>query len=230
MAKLIEVASRAMDLYYQDYADRKAFFNIRAFQFHAATKYSTLLNTLFQVWRKENKADTGFSNVEINAQWLVTQKVKDDGLKFDDEQKRWFVESDHNIFSFDFDSWGNGLNGVRPYGGNNCNLKKVSNQEIRFYDVIPITPDIYYFLEGKNRVYFLKKPTLPLSLYYIPEVVGSNDNCVLSDNIVAEVITETLKLMFGAKSGNVIQESDDGNRNAIIQQQVNPALTKVQQM
>lgn len=229
MATLVEIASRAQDLYYQDYPDRKAFFNIKTFRYHAATKYSALLNAMFQAMRKDNKIETGFSNVEINAQWLITQKVSDDGLKYDEEQKRFYVQADQNVFSFDFDSWGNGLNGVRPYGSNKCNLKKISNQEIRFDDIIPVTSDIYYYLEGKNKVYFLKKPTLPLSLYYIPEVVGANDNCVLSDNIAAEVITETLKLMFGAKTGNVIQEADDGNQNSIIQQQVNPALTKAQQ-
>lgn len=222
MATLIQAASAAQDLYFQDYADRKEFFDIDTFKYHFAAKYSAMLNTMFQAIRRENKAESGFSNVEINAQWLYTERI--DEAKLDDLQQRFYVETKFNIFSFDFDSWGNGLNGIRPYGNNKCNLKKISNQEIRFQDIIPTTPDIYYFLEGKNKIYFLSKPPVPLSLYYVPEVLGANDNCVLSDNIVEEVISATLQLMFGAKSGNIIKESDDGNRNSVVQQQVNPDL------
>ena len=224
MARLQEIASRAQDLYFQDYPDRKAFFNLNAFKFHCAAKYSAMLNAMFQVWRKEGKQETGFSNVEINAQWLVSQKI--DQILYDDAEMRYYVETEYPIFSFDFDAFGNGLNGIRPYGNNNCNLKKISNQEIRFYDVIPTTPDIYYYLEGKNRIYFLKKPTLPLTSYYIPQVLGADDNCVMSDNIVVDVIMATLQLMFGAKTGNVIPQADDGNRNATLPQQVNPDLGK----
>jgi hypothetical protein len=227
MAKLVDVATRVMDLYFQDFPDRKAFFTLKDFLYHAAAKYSTILNAAFQAARKENKIETGFSNVEINAQWLITQLVEE--LEYDKLQQRFFVKTKQNIFSFDFDSWGNGLNGIRPYGNNTCNLKKISNQEIRFADINPTTPDIYYYLEGKNRIDFLKKPPLPLSLYYIPEVLGSDENCVLSDNAMSEVVTETLKTMLIAKQGIIIPEADDGNKNVVLPQQVNPALTKAQQ-
>ena len=236
MAKLSEIASRARDLFNQDYADRNEFFDMDDFKFHCAAKYSSILNGLFQIARRENKAETGFSNVEINAQWLIHEKVVADKpatgesvLLYDDGNKRWYVKTRYNVFSFDFDSFGNGLNGIRPYG-NGCNLKKISNQEIRFYDILPTTPDVYYFLEGNNRIDFLKQPTLPLTLYYIPEVLNSNNDCVMSDNIVEEVIMATLQLMFGAKNGNVVKESNDGNKNDTMQQQTNPQLNKVQQL
>ena len=228
MAKLYEVAEMAQNLYFQGYAGRTEFFDEDDFMYNCATKYSEIINKKFQDFRVANKAETGFSNVEINAQWLITQVV--DKLEFDELQQRWYAKTDQNIFSFDFDSFGNGLNGVRPYGRNNCNLKKISNQEIRFYDIVPFTPDIYYFVEGKNQVHFLNKPPLPLSLYYIPEVLGSDENCVLSDNVVNEVIMATLQLMFGAKNGNVVPEADDGNQNEVMGQQTNPTLNKVQQM
>ena len=228
MATLTEIASKAQDLYFQDYADRKEFFDLKDFKFHCAAKYSEMLNALYQAARKDNKAESGFSSVEIPAQWLITQKIEEDKLFFDAMQKRWYCETTWPIFSFDFDSFGNGLNGIRPYGSS-CNLKKISNQEIRFADIIPQTPDIYYFLENKKRIDFLKKPTLPISVYYIPQVLGADDQCVMSDNIVSEVIQATLQLMFGAKQGMpVIKETDDDNRNSVMQQQVNPTVTKAQ--
>lgn len=227
MAKITEIASRAKDLYYQNYPDRTEFFDSGDFRYHAAAAYSTMLNDEFQRVRKENKAETGFSNVEISAGWLIIEKHTE--LKWDEENKRHYIELQQNIFTFDFDSFGNGLNGIRPYG-NSCNLKKISNQEIRFYDIIPQTPDIYYFVEGKRRIDFLTKPTMPLSTYYVPEVIGNDNNCVMADSMVKPVIMATLQLMFGAKQGNIIKEADDGNKNNVLPQQVNPTLNKVQQM
>lgn len=228
MATLEQIASYAQDQFYQDYPDRKDFFVLKDFKYHCAAKYSEMLNILYQAARKDNKQEIGFSSVEIPAQWLITQKIEGDKLCFDDHQKRWYCETTFPIFSFDFDSFGNGLNGIRPYD-NSCNLKKISNQEIRFADVIPQTPDIYYFLENAKRIDFLKKPTLPLSVYYIPQVLGSNDQCVMSDNIVSAVIEVTLQLMFGAKQGMPIRPaSDDGNPNVELANQRNPALSKLQ--
>jgi hypothetical protein len=230
MATLIQIAAYAQDQFYQDFPDRKGFFVAKDFKYHCAAKYSEMLNILYQAARKENKQETGFSSVEIPAQWLITEKIEEDKLFFDKQQGRWYCQTTYPIFSFDFDSFGNGLNGIRPYG-NSCNLKKISNQEIRFYDVIPQTPDIYYFLENAMRIDFLKKPTFPILVYYIPQVLGSNDQCVMSDNIVSAVIQATLELMFGAKQGMpVVKEADDGNRNAVMPQQVNPNTSKAQQV
>jgi hypothetical protein len=228
MATLKIVASSIQDLYYQNFPDRVDFFTENDFKYHAAAMYSEMLNTLYQAARKENKGEMGFSSVEISAQWLITQKIEKDKLKWDEMQKRWYCLTDFPIFSFDFDAFGNGLNGIRPYG-NSCNLKKISNQEIRFADIIPTTPDIYYFVENENRIDFLKKPDLPIAVYYIPKVLGSNDQCLMSDNIVSAVIEGTLQLMFGAKNGMpVIKEADDANRNVTNLNQSNPKVNKLQ--
>ncbi len=224
---LEDVALIARDLYNQDYPDRSEFFNLNDFKFHCAAKYSSILNSLYQIARKENKAETGFSVVEINPQWLITQEVPE--LLHDEAKNLYYFATDFPVFSFDFDTFANGLNQIRSYKGP-CKPKKISTQELPFYDVIPTTPDCYYYLEGKNRVEFLKKPSTPLTLYYIPEVLSADNSCVMSDAIVGELVIATLQLMFGAKNGNVVKEANDGNTNDNIQQQVNPTLNKIQQL
>jgi len=227
VAKLADIASRARDLFNQDYPDRNEFFDEGDFRFHLASIYAKKLNALFQIIRSQNKVESGFSNVEISPQWLYSQNVKKTDIKLDEERQQWYVDASFNIFSFDFDSFGNGLNGIRPYG-TKCNLKKISTQELRFHDIIPTTPDVYYFLEGKRRINFLTNPKSDLTLYYVPEVNAEDDNCTLSDALVPDMIMETLQLMFGAKNGNVVKEANDGNKNDTILQQVNPVLNKVQ--
>jgi hypothetical protein len=225
MATLEQVASKARDLYNQDYADRTEFFTLKDFKFHVAARYSAVLNALYQAARKENKIESGFSAVEINPQWLITETVEE--LTEDPLSHHWYAETKFNIFSFDFDTFANGLNQIRSFGA--CKPKKISTQELPFYDIIPTTPDCYYYLEGKKRPTFLKKPSLPLTLYYIPEVNANDENCVMSDSIVPDLIESTLRLMFGAKTGNVVKEANDGNTNDALQQQVNPTLNKIQQ-
>lgn len=227
MASLIEIASRARDLYNQDYPDRVEFFDMEDFKFHIAAKYSEQLNILYQVARKEGKMETGYSAVEIPSQWLISQKVAVDDVKFDTEKQVWYSITNQPVFSFDYDAFGNGLNDVLVVGGM-CKVKKISNQEVKFYDILPTTPDVYFYIESSTRIEYLKKPPTPLIQKYIPAVIGSNDQCVMSDNIVPGLIMSTLQLMFGAKNGNVVPEANDGNSNEDKEQQINPALRKVQ--
>ena len=135
----------------------------------------------------------------------------------------WYVKTKYPIFSFDYDSFANGLNGVRPLKGGR-QLKKISINEIRFLDQVPITNDVFYWVEGVDKVYITQN--LDLTLYYIPAVLGADDQCVMADTCVAEVIEKTLTLMFGAKNGNIIQKANDQNKNLILPQQVNPDLGK----
>lgn len=228
MATLTKVATRLQDLYFQDYPDRKEFIDMSDFKFHCAAVYSNMLDQMYQVFRKSNKQETGFANVELSAQWLYHEVI--DKLQQDELSGRYYIETTFPIFGFMYDAFGNGLNGIRPYGNNKCNLKKISNQEIRFEDIIPTTSDIYYYLEGNNRIDFLKKPPMPLSPYYIPLVSAEYEDCVLSDNIVEDVIKEAYKIMLSARNGVVIPEADDGNRNIVQGQQVNPELTKAQKV
>ncbi len=227
MASLIEIASRARDLYNQDYPDRVEFFDMDDFKFQIAANYSTILNGLFQAARVDSKKEQEFSCVEISPSWLITQTVTTEQVTQDKTSGYWTSKTDFPIFSFDFDAFGNGLNSIR-IPGKKCQVVKISNLEAPFYDIIPTTPDVYYFVEGKNTINYLKAPPTPLIKSYIPAFVGSDDNCQISDSVVPMLIRSTLELMFGARSGTIVPEANDGNSNEEKGQQVNPSLNKVQ--
>lgn len=223
MANLADIAERAKDLYYQDYAPRTAFFNIEDFKFHASAQYSMMINAMYRKQRAENKAETSFSNVDINPQWLIREAF--DKIDVVEATEEYSVTTKFPVFSFDFDAFANGLNEVRPYN-RKCSLKKISTNELRFQDILPVTSDIYYHLEGSNKIIFLKNPKPPITAYYIPQVLASEDSSVIPDSIVPDIIKTVLDLMFGAKKGNVIQESNDGNENPTLQGQTNNTLLK----
>lgn len=228
MATLSEAAQRAMDLYYQDYAPRDKFLDIDDYKYQIAINYSAMLNALYQKMRADNKKEEGWGNVENSASWLIEETLK---VGYDEDKERYSARTSQSIFSFDFDGTGNALQGIHGVSKDSPKFRKISLNERRFLHVIPLTNKVYYYLNNDKEIVFggkIKKDQ-EIAVQYIPKVVGSSDDCVLSDNIIADVITRTLTLMFGAKNSNIIQESNDGNKNLVLGQQVNPNLTKAQQ-
>ena len=223
---LKELAELAQDLYYRDYPDRVDFFDLDDFMLHAAMYYSQSLNTIYQATKRENKQQEGFANMENSAAWLIEETQTVARIEESDE---YYTTPTQNIFSFNFDAFANGLSGVKSTGkgcnGKKYELIKISANEIRFLPLVPETGIVYYWVGPNNRIYFNKNVN-EVTIWYVPAVVGNNGDCLLSDSIAADVIKNTLMLMFGAKQGNIVQESNDGNKNLIEQQQTNPNLNK----
>lgn len=219
MAKLIDIAEIAEGMYYQDYAERNAFFDKRDFRDQLAMYYSTALNELFKIQRKESKQETGFNNVEIPPAWLIHETAK-----MTCESGGCVVETKHPIYSFDFDNFVYALDSVTAP---DVQLRKISRTEANFLHLQPNINRTLFWVQEKNKIKFTKDIKTELSLAYIPAVVGSDDNCVLSDNIVSGVIKAVLQIMFGAKTGNVVDETNDGNKNNVVAQQVNPGIKPV---
>lgn len=219
------LASRAQDLYFQDAVMRDSFFDVKDFMFHAAAYYSTTLNSLYKIERQQNKVMDGFTNTEISAAWMIKEKI----VPVKNEDELFILKPEFSIFSFDFDSFANGIQNIRQTknkkGACKCDVIKISNNESSFLGLAPTTSICYYYLAPNNEI-ILTKFIEEAEISYIPTVVGNDVNCVLSDNIAADVIKNVLTIMFGAKNGNVVQMTNDGNNNPTAQNQANPALNK----
>lgn len=229
MATLQEAASRAQDLYYQDYAPRDAFFDIADFKYHFANIYSEMFDTMFQKMRKEGKAEDGFSNVEISSAWLYKEKID---LQEDKNDKRLFTATlSSDIFAFGFDEFVYSLDIVKIIGdckSKNCRLQKIARMDSSYLDLAPTTGLCYYWESAGNEVTFTDNVGQVL-VPYVPRVSASKDNCVLSDNIAEAVIRMTLDLFFRSKAGNVVDQTNDSNNNNTLPLQTNPQLPKLQQ-
>ena len=221
--KLQYAAQMAMDLYYQDYAPRNAFFDMDSFMFQFAITYSEMLDAEFQAQRVMGKQETGFANIEISSAWLVEELLTTQYVKSKDKV---CLYTSTPIYSFKWDSTGNALQGIRPVSGKN-RYRKISLNEIRFDHIVPTSSFIYYYLNNGKEIEFVHGiPEQEVIAKYVPVVVGNDPDCVLADGIVAAVIKETLTVMFGAKNGNIVQMANDGNSNTVMQQQVNSDLNK----
>lgn len=227
MAKLIEVATRVQDLYYQNYTPNDAFLDIEDFKYWVAVTYSSMLNTIYQGQRRENRQMDGFSNIEISAAWLLPQELL---IQCDKNTGDFFIELNQPIFSFDFDGAANGLQGVHSIGGTHHLYRKISLNERRFRQIVPPVSAVLYYLYTTTKIRLWGKgpglnPTTgaTVEVQMIPAVAGSDNDCLLSDNIVGQLSLATLDMLFKAKNGNFIQKVDDQNPNTPAPQG-NPAL------
>lgn len=220
-------AQQAMDAFYQDYAPRDAFFDLEDFKRRFALEYDNLLDDMFQKFRKMYRQEEGFSNVEISAAWLVKEKLE---VQSDDTSPYFYVQPTSCIQSFSYDKFGYALDNMRAAancnGGVPCKLQKISPEEANYLDISPTSSLVYYWLEAENKI-AITQP-LPVHISYIPAVDPENDKCILSGAIASTAIKNTLQLMFSAKNGNVVDESNDGNKNSTTQNQGNPQLNRIQ--
>jgi len=221
--KLQYAAQMAMDLYYQDYAPRDAFFDMESFMFQFAITYSSMLDAEFQAQRLMGRQETGFANIEISSAWLVEEILTTQYVKSKDKV---CLYTSNPVYSFKWDSTGNALQGIRPVSGKN-RYRKISLNEIRFDHILPTNSFILYYLNNGKEIEFINGiPDQEVIAKYVPALVGNDLDCVLADGMAEAVIKETLTVMFGAKNGNVVQMANDGNPNAVMPQQVNPDLNK----
>lgn len=206
MASLKTIASRIQDLYYQDFATTNRFFDIDDFMTWLALAYSATLNALYQQMRSENKAKEGFANVEISPAWLHSEvleiKKKDNG--------DLAAATTQPVFSFDFDGRVDSLQDVFSEGCPTCRHRKLSLDERKFRSAIPPSSYVFYFLNNPKEILFWgAKENDKVSVQYVPKVDGSDENCLLSDNILP--VDLVLKRMYEARTGTIIDKVNDNN-------------------
>jgi hypothetical protein len=217
-------AAMAMDLFYQDYAPRDAFFDQTDFKRHFAAVYADMLNTMAGQVRKENRQLEGFGNLENSANWLIREKL----TPKKSENGCWVAKPSNCIFNFMYDSFGYGLDQITSAGncasGGGCRVIRITPQEALNIDIAPISSVIYAWLAPDNEIQLSNR--VDIDIWYIPEVDSEDENCHISAAIVHRVIRQVLDLFFVARNGTVIDETNDGNRNSVLGQQLNPTLNK----
>lgn len=225
MARLIETAQRVFDLYEQNYAPNDRFLDIDDFKFHIATTYSTMLDKQFQMERKAGRGETGFSNVEISAQWMVEEVLT---IEHDEAEDRLIAKTKQPVMSFRWDAASNALQGIHSYGANKHAIyRKLSLHERKFKQVLPVIANrvLFYLNTSQEIVFWWAQKGEKIKVQYIPAVVGIENDCLLADSIADEIVA-TLDLMFKSKNGNFIQKIDNQNPNAPVPQVVGPAAGK----
>ncbi len=223
MAKLGLTAQRVYDLYEQNYAPNDRFLDIDDFKFHIAAIYTTMLDAQFQTERKAGKAETGFANVEITAQWMIEEVLN---IECNEDEDKYFTKTSQPILGFRFDASANSLQGIHSFGNPHIIYRKISLQERRFKQNLPVVGDrsFFYVNSEKEIIFWFAKAGSKIKVQYIPAALGLDDDCLLADSISNEIIA-TLELMFKAKNGNFIQKLDDQNPNNATPQ-ANPVTTK----
>lgn len=215
--KLILVAQNIMDLYFQDYAPRDAYYDLDDFMSMASIVYAKLLNDEFQLKKQEMKLVEGFSYVDISPEWLITKD-----FAITREGNAFVVNMDEKVFAFDFDALTSGVQRIEVIEGKPGRTVKISFKDSEFMDRLPMTTLYFYYVLGANKIFFKNRYPKKVKVYYIPAVTADDSEAEIPDSKVLEVITTTLQLYFGSKNGEVIDTSNDSNKNKAPATELNP--------
>lgn len=219
--KLNIVGQHALDLFYQDYKGTTQFWDVSDATYFAGVAYADLLSQEYMLVYKSMKQDGDEDIVTFSHDWLATEiaKVQQDG-------DGYYIELENSPMSFPYDKQDVGIQNVFPVGGKfKGELIRNSINKIWVDDYLPITNKIFWALL-KNRLILKgvgKTPPSSLKVVYVPCV---NDNLLIPDTRQNNVVQMTLKLMMEAKTGNIVKETNDQNKNTAPQTEFDRNLIK----
>lgn len=230
MTTTLDVASQLlMDLYYQDYAPANAWLDLVRARMLFAAEYNRLIREDFKNQKFLAKTQTGYSVVEIDPEWLVSETVK-----LSRDGATGVATLSQKIFSFDYDVLGSGVQLIDGA----CNLVRISIQDKWAIQRVPATKTIYWYIRPsvgaddgtggvKTSLWFIGAD-LPnkVDVFYVPSVNESNGDAPINESKMKPVIDACLQTLFIAKQQVVVDKSDDGNPNANLATEINPDLKR----
>jgi len=224
MAQLNLVASDIMDKYFQDFAPANAIFGIEVFMAMVVQEYSKLLQTDFERQKILNKAETGYSIVEISPDFLIEEEVE---TERDKEQGVWIAKLKNNVFSFNFDAMGNGVQ-YMEFGPGDARqyITKISYTDRWQAKRMPTTKQIFAYVKRGNVIEFINGNPDKVYVQYIPALDETKDDCYIADAYVPQLNSAILNVMFFSKNGLPIDVTNDQNKNAIQQTEINKESLK----
>jgi hypothetical protein len=216
--KIKILAQDIMDAYYQDFKSHEDFFELDYFVRQVKYVYDELLKAEYERRRQELRQERAAQElfVSFDESWLQREE-------FELEGKTELILK-HNIFSFPFNTDNSGVQDLLPLDSN-CIFARTTESGFwkRKYD--PTTNEVtWWYVKGNNKIALKHTCTAQkAAALYVAEV---HDDLDISGSFANAIQTQVLTLMFGAKNGNIINETNDGNKNKTIQTESNSDQVK----
>lgn len=214
--KLAILAQDIMDMYYQDFKeDEENHFDLDFFKRQVLDAHARLLREEYLQAYAILRSNGGHlvEVVCLGENYITKKRFK---LEKDDVSGVWKVKLG-KVFSFPYDNSSTGIQDVTPIKYDGCVMvrSKRSKQFMkRFQPETTITrwwPEI-------NEIFFDKNCCSEVNVFFIPDSADDSE----INPAFADMIKDTvLDRMFRAKNGNVIDQTNDGNKNAIPQTEIN---------
>jgi len=224
MARKSLVATRVMDLYYQQFRTNSDFFNKEDFEYYVGVGYGEVLQLEWDKNYALIKRDEGNSDlVKFDNGWLKEIEVK---VKRD--SNTGWAELPQTVMSFDSDRNNTGIQDVFPVGCTGCGMLVRDTSDIEWQDeYLPVTNKTFFSLQiGRRLRLYNNKGTMPnkIRVVYVP----GPDNPDLDIAVVktGRIIQYTFNLMVQARQGKIVSRVNDRNENKTMQTEADATAAK----
>lgn len=219
------IAQHIMDLYYQEYKSQEDFFELHHFEFMVSAAYYKLLQMEYERQYNKNLSEEGIGFITLSQDWLIKDRLE---LKKEKDGDRYYIELNTKPFSFLFDKQNSGIQNVIAATGKRCqDYIRTSLQERFMLCNVPITNKGYWYLEGEKTIFFEKLKCKPdeIDVYYISQL--ENGKGGVANGMQADIIQWVMSMFTQAKQGVVIDMTNDGNPNKVLQTEISNFLSKI---
>lgn len=219
MAKRLDIiAQSAMDLFYSSYKGDDDFFSLEDFIIFCGNTFTDLLLQEYRIKYQQLRQEKKDEVVSFSSEWLMSEiiEVKEkDGEIFGVLSKR--------VMSFPFDKQGVGLQDVQNVSRGTI-LERSNSSEAWEYRYIPMTERIFWSLEnrsGMDTLIFFKNGICNVKKVKVSYVPSPEADTELPDAVASYVINTTVSTMKQVIAGTVVEKTNDGNPNKVLQSEIN---------
>lgn len=211
------VAQYTMDAFYRDYKGNADFFDIDDFIYHCGATAGDYFRQEWAAKYAELKAEKSESMVTFGDDLLLTKtlKAKPVGNGFE-------ADIDFPVLSFTYDTQNLGIQSIFSHGNE---LERTSANQRWQLAMMPVTNRVFWYVTSK-KIYFYTKGPCNVGEFDVSYIPGIGPDMIIPDGIVKYVIDTTVGVMRQLETGIVVKESNDGNRNKIMESEINKAALK----
>lgn len=198
------LAQDIMDAYYQDYKGDDEFFDLDYFSRKVIYEYDGLLKEEFDKERMLLLRLGAAQELMVlfDTSWLTRKD-------FTIAEKKQTVELDEPVYTFPFVNTGTGIQDVVT-DSDDIILARVSESGAWNQKYFPKkTNTVIWYSHDKTKITFKgDMPAGKVSVLYLPSIADGAD---IANGLAAEIQKRVLNVMIAARSGEVIDTTNDGN-------------------
>lgn len=218
MSQPIDIVGQyAMDAYYRDYKGNADFFDIDDFIYHCGATAADYYRQEWAAKYAELKAEKSESLVSFGDELLATKT-----LKAKPGTGGFEADIDFPFLSFTYDTQNSGIQSIFSHGNE---LERTSANQRWQLKLLPVTNRIFWYATSK-KIYFVTNGTCNVGEFEVSYIPGIGKDMVIPDGIVKYVIDTTVGMMRQIEAGTIVKETNDGNRNKIMESEINKAALK----
>ncbi len=211
------VAQYTMDAYYRDYKGNSDFFDLDDFIYHCGATAADFYRQEWAAKYAELKAEKSESLVSFGDDQLVTKTLKAKTIN-----GGYVAEIDFPVLSFTYDTQYTGIQSVFSHGNE---LERSSSNQRWQFSMMPVTNRIFWYVTG-NKIYFYTKGHCNVGEIEVSFIPGIGPDMIVPDGISRYVIDTTVGMMRQLEAGKVVKETNDGNKNMVLESEINKAALK----